>query len=83
MVRSTSLQPGLTYAVVGLGWSSWRAVGPSTSGHSPIMLTDILIAIAIVIVAAVLGLVVHPLLWFIVVLAAVWLFTRRGSRSRV
>lgn len=47
------------------------------------MLTDILIALAIVVVAAVLGLVVHPLLWFIVVLAAVWLFTRRGSRSRV
>jgi hypothetical protein len=47
------------------------------------VLTDVLIAIAIVVVAAILGLVVHPLLWFIVVLAALWLFARRGSRSRV
>ena len=47
------------------------------------MLRDILIAIAIVVVAAVLGLVVHPLLWFIVVFAIIWLFFRRGSRSRV
>lgn len=48
------------------------------------MLTDILIAVVIVVIAAVLGLVVHPLLWFIVVLAVIWLFARRGSgRSRV
>ncbi len=39
---------------------------------------DILIAIVIVIVAAVLGIVVHPLLWIIVIVAILWLFTRRG-----
>jgi hypothetical protein len=46
------------------------------------MLMDILIAIVIVVIAAVLGLVVHPLLWFVVVLAVIWLFSRRGSWSR-
>jgi hypothetical protein len=45
------------------------------------MLMDIVIAIVIVVIAAALGLVVHPLLWFIAVLAIVWLFARRGSRS--
>jgi len=47
------------------------------------MLTDILIAAVIVIIAAALGLTVHPLLWFLVILAVIWLFTRRGSWSRV
>ena len=47
------------------------------------MLMDILIAAVIVIIAAVLGLVVHPLLWFIVIVAVLWLFARRGSRSRL
>lgn len=47
------------------------------------MLTDILVAAIIVVIAAVLGLVVHPVLWFIVVLAIVWLFARRrGASSR-
>jgi hypothetical protein len=46
------------------------------------MVMDILIAIVIVVVAAALGLVVHPLLWFIVILAVIWLFARRGSWSR-
>lgn len=46
------------------------------------MLGDILIAIVIVVIAAVLGLIVHPLLWFIVILAVLWLFTRRGSWAR-
>ena len=46
------------------------------------MLMDILIAIVIVAIAAALGLIVHPLLWFIVILAVVWLFSRRGSWSR-
>ena len=46
------------------------------------MLMDILIAVVIVIIAAALGLVVHPLLWFIAVLAIIWLFARRGSWSR-
>lgn len=47
------------------------------------MLMDILIAIVIVAVAAVLGLVVHPVLWFIVVLAIIWLFARRSRGARV
>jgi hypothetical protein len=46
------------------------------------MVRDILIALVIVVVAAVLGLIVHPLLWFIVILAVLWLFSRRGSWSR-
>lgn len=43
---------------------------------------DIVIAAIIVIVAAALGLTVHPLLWFILILAVIWLFTRRASWSR-
>jgi hypothetical protein len=43
------------------------------------MLVDILIAILIVAVAAVLGIVVHPILWVIVIAAFLWLFVRRGS----
>jgi hypothetical protein len=46
------------------------------------MLMDIVIAAVIVIVAAALGLTVHPFLWFIVILAVIWLFARRGSWSR-
>ena len=46
------------------------------------MIMDIVIAAIIVIVAAALGLTVHPLLWFIVILAVIWLFTRRASWSR-
>jgi hypothetical protein len=42
------------------------------------MLFDILIAIVIVVIAAILGLVVHPILWIIVIAAALWLIGRRG-----
>ncbi len=52
-----------------------------THGHAPVMLMDILIALVIVVLAAALGLTVHPLLWFIVILAVLWLFVRRGSWS--
>jgi hypothetical protein len=47
------------------------------------MLADVLIAIVIVAIAAVLGLVVHPLLWFIAVLAILVLVGRHhgGRRS--
>ena len=45
------------------------------------MLFDLLIAILIVAVAVALGLTVHPLFWFIVILAALWLFGRRGVRG--
>lgn len=50
------------------------------------MIADILIAIVIVLVAAALGIVVHPLLWLIIIVAALWLVGRRGrwsSRSRL
>lgn len=45
------------------------------------MLKDILIALVIVVIAAALGLIVKPVLWFIVILAVIWLFARRGSWS--
>jgi hypothetical protein len=44
------------------------------------MLFDILVAVVIVAIAAVLGLVVHPILWIIIIAAALWLFARRGTR---
>ena len=46
------------------------------------MFADILIAVLIVAVAAVLGLVVHPLLWFIAVLAILFLVGRHSSGRR-
>jgi hypothetical protein len=39
---------------------------------------DLVIAVIIVVIAAVLGLVVHPVLWIIVIAAVLWLFFRRG-----
>lgn len=42
------------------------------------MLLDILIALIIVVIAVALGLTVHPLFWFVIILAAIWLFARRG-----
>jgi hypothetical protein len=39
---------------------------------------DILIAVVIVVIAAVLGLVVHPVLWIIVIVAVLWLLGRRS-----
>ena len=46
------------------------------------MLIDILVAIVIVAIAAVLGLVVHPILWVVAIAAALWLFGRHhGSHS--
>ncbi|SDJ47549.1 hypothetical protein SAMN05444157_3543 [Frankineae bacterium MT45] len=45
------------------------------------MLMDAAIAAIIVVIAAILGLTVHPLLWFLVIFAVLWLFVRRGSRS--
>ncbi len=44
------------------------------------MLGDILIALVITAVAIVLGVVVHPILFFLVVLAVVYLFARVRSR---
>ena len=44
------------------------------------MLADILVALLITAVAIVLGVVVHPVLFFLVVLAVVWLFFRYSGR---
>ncbi|MBO0714317.1 MAG: hypothetical protein J2P59_06150 [Acidimicrobiales bacterium] len=46
------------------------------------MLLDILVAIIIVIIAAALGLVVHPVLWVILIAAGLWLVGRRGHMRR-
>jgi len=43
------------------------------------MLTDILIAVVIVAIAAVLGLTVHPVLWAIVIVALLWLLGRHRA----
>jgi hypothetical protein len=52
---------------------------PWVAGTTPLMLMDILIAVVIVAIAAVLGIVVHPVLWIIVIAAVLWLFVRRGA----
>ena len=55
-------------------------------GQIPVMLFDILVAVIIVVIAAILGIVVHPVLWVIVIAAALWLFGRsraRGSGARI
>jgi hypothetical protein len=44
------------------------------------MLRDVLIALVITAIAIVLGVVVHPILFFIVVLAVVYLVARARSR---
>ena len=44
---------------------------------------DILVAVVIVIIAAVLGIVVHPVLWVILIAAALWLFGRRRSHAGI
>lgn len=46
------------------------------------MLMDILIAVIIVAIAVILGIIVHPLLWLILIVAALWLFGRVGRRGR-
>jgi hypothetical protein len=47
------------------------------------MLTDILIALLITIVAVALGATVHPLLFFLVVFAIIYLVARRRGRARI
>ena len=47
------------------------------------MIGDILIAAIIVVIAAALGIIVHPILWLVLIVAVLWLFTRRGHWSRV
>jgi hypothetical protein len=45
------------------------------------VLVDVVVAILIVAVAAVLGIAVHPVLWVIVIVAILWLFGRSRTRS--
>lgn len=52
-------------------------------GNTKHMLIDILVAIIIVAIAAILGIVVHPVLWVIVIAAALWLFGRSRARAGV
>ena len=47
------------------------------------MIFDIVVAIIIVIIAALLGILVHPVLWVIIIAAVLWLFGRSRSRTRV
>jgi hypothetical protein len=44
---------------------------------------DLLIAVLITVVAVVLGLTVHPLLFLVIVFAVLYLVMRSGSRRRV
>ena len=46
------------------------------------MLFDVVVALLITVLAIVLGITVHPVLFFIVVLAVVYLFARHRSRAR-
>jgi hypothetical protein len=43
------------------------------------MIRDLLLAILITVIAVVLGIVVHPLLFLLLVLAVIWLFARRTA----
>jgi hypothetical protein len=43
------------------------------------MVTDLLIAVVITVVAVALGVTVHPLLFLIIVFAVLWLFMRRSA----
>ena len=52
---------------------------PSCAGYNLKMLTDILVAVVIVAIAAVLGLTVHPVLWAIVIVALLWLVGRHRA----
>jgi hypothetical protein len=47
------------------------------------MIFDILVALVITAIAVVLGITVHPVLLFIIVLAIVYLVARSRSRSRL
>jgi hypothetical protein len=47
------------------------------------MVFDVLVALAITILAVILGITVHPVLLFLIVLAIVYLVARHRGRSRV
>jgi hypothetical protein len=72
--------------MTGIGTGTKRTHEPIQGSHAlperAEMLMDILIAVIIVVIAAALGIIVHPLLWLILIVAVIWLFTRRASWSR-
>ncbi len=45
------------------------------------MLFDVLIALVVTVIAVVLGVTVHPLLFFIIALAVIWLIARHSGRG--
>ena len=46
------------------------------------MLFDLLVAVLIVCVAVALGVTVHPLFWLLVLVAFLWILTRRSAWRR-
>ncbi len=54
---------------------------PLVAGYCSGMLIDIVVALIIVAIAAVLGLVVHPILWVLVIVAVLWLVGRNRARA--
>jgi hypothetical protein len=79
-LRSVSIGPAIASPSFRLDGSRPRAMFCAGRGRvfALTMLIDLVIAVIIVAIAAVLGLVVHPILWVIVIFAVLWLFTRRG-----
>jgi hypothetical protein len=71
-------RPALTLAL-GLARSPPGSTSP-TKKKGDVMVFDILVALVITAIAVVLGVTVHPLLLFIIVLAVVYLVARRRSR---
>jgi hypothetical protein len=55
---------------------------PQANERRSSMLFDILIALLITVVAVVLGITVHPLLFLLIVLAVIWLVTRHSGGRR-
>ena len=54
-----------------------------SGGKGSLVIFDIVVAIIIVVIAALLGILVHPVLWVIIIAAVLWLFGRSRSRARV
>jgi hypothetical protein len=53
-----------------------------SGGKGSLVIFDIVVAIIIVVIAALLGILVHPVLWVIIIAAVLWLFGRSRSRAR-
>lgn len=46
------------------------------------MLRDLVIALIVTLIAVVLGITVHPMLFFLIILAVIYLVARRNRRQR-